>query len=156
MLMITSHAYDFSLCRRLQHMQMIMVYMQITSTYADDYAICNKLRLSRWLPYNYIDNNGICKPLSNLQMIAWHADDYGIYYAYDHNIIMHMMICEEWKMYGAVTSAIETTEWRRWNINMINTQIRAWLTKAFNWKHVQLSSWLEINAYQLDNNVGWR
>ena len=134
--MITAYADDYNICRWLWHMQTI-------SAYADDYAICNRLRLSRWLPYNYIDNNGICKPLSHLQMIAWHADDYGIY-AYDHNIIMHMMICEEWEMYGAVNSPIETTEWKRWNINMINSQIRAWLTKAFNWKHVQLSSWLEI------------
>ena len=76
-------------------------------------------------------------------MIAWHADDYGIC-AYDHDIIMPMMICEEWELYGAMTSPIETTEWRRWNISMINTQIRAWLTNAFMWKRVQLSSWLEI------------
>ena len=45
-------------------------------------------------------------------------------YAYDHNIIMHMMICEEWEM----TSPIETTEWRRWNINMLHKHADPCLT----------------------------
>ena len=165
MLMITSHAYDYGICRWLWHMQIITTYaddhaicrrlrdMEMITWHADDHDIRNRLRLSRWLPYNYIDNNGTCKPLRHLQMIAWHADDYGIY-ADDHDIIMQMMICEEWEMYGAMTSPIETTEWKRWNINLRNTQIRAWLTNAFNWKRVQLSSWLEIiyftGRWQLD------